>query len=280
MKILNIKRKSSIFYWALAAVMAAALITAGCKTEATGIDTDSGGKETQQDGKYTKVKFSELDAYLKTASGDKINFIEVTELTADDLKGETSKASKLGEALKKHSGKQVSMKFGGAIENLTDMTNCFRDCASLVELDAIPNGVTDISECFSGCTSLTSMPVIPASVGHMTLSFKGCENLINVSALPENVQDMISCFASCKKLTAAPDIPANITDMNGCFRGCEKLSSEHLKCKFDGQKLTQAFRDCTSMPAGGIKVPKDQLTQYQNHAMELGTTADKFSAEN
>ncbi|MGP1459107.1 MAG: hypothetical protein ACTTKL_07335 [Treponema sp.] len=38
MKIVKAKRKSHIFYWALAAVMAAALVTAGCKPEANSGD--------------------------------------------------------------------------------------------------------------------------------------------------------------------------------------------------------------------------------------------------
>ncbi|MGP1459109.1 MAG: leucine-rich repeat protein [Treponema sp.] len=332
MKILNIKRKSRIFYWILATVMAAALVPAGCKTEANsgdeqttetgkhddkkkdnagkGGDKDSqkgngkgagdmgkgdnggskgGGKDSGNEGTpskpsvpqetYTSVKFSELDAYLAKASGDKTNLIEVTELTADDLKGETSKASKLGEALKKHSGKQVSLKFGGTIENLTDMTNCFRGCENLVSLDAIPTGVTNLSYCFYECASLTASPAIPTGVTMMDQSFFKCAALTKAPAIPEGVTVMVSCFSDCKNLTEEPSIPASVEVMSTAFANDEKLTSVHLKCKYDENNLHKTFRGCTGLPAGGIKVPKDELDAYKAGAERMGTTADKFAAE-
>ena len=43
-------------------------------------------------------------------------------------------------------------------------------------------------------------------------------------------------------------------------------------------EFNNAFKGCTVLEVGGIKVPSGQLTTYQNNAGSMGTTSNKFSA--
>ena len=235
---------------------------------------------------YKKVTFEKLDDYLKTANAasDGIYYIEVTGLTASDVKGvDWSNPSRLGMILKSNPSKKVALKLG-AITGLTDMGRCFHGCANLVQAPVIPNGVTDMSLCFSGCTSLTQAPVIPGSVTDMRGCFDGCKNLTQAPEIPNSVTNMSFCFYGCKNLTQAPVIPDEVTHMNSCFSGCTKLTSVTLKCNYpssaaDADAFKDAFGDCHSLTANSIKVPAGQLSAYQGGASNMRTTADRFVAE-
>jgi len=143
---------------------------------------------------YTQVPFAQLDNYLKTKASDStVNYIEVTGLTKENLKGRVN-ASPLGEILKAHPSKKVALKFGGTIAGLTDMYSCFDGCETLVQVFGIPGSVTDMSFCFNKCTNLTQTPVIPASVTDMGFCFNYCTKLTQASVIPVNVTDMQNCF--------------------------------------------------------------------------------------
>ncbi len=207
---------------------------------------------------YEPVSFSDLSNYLQnTASSTDVNKIEVQGLTAADLKGDAwDDASPLGKILKANSDKKVALKFGGKIDGLTDMSYCFYGCTSLTQASAIPTGVTNMAGCFKGCTSLTQAPAIPTGVTYMSY-----------------------CFNGCTSLTQAPAIPSGVTRMWDCFSGCTKLESAVLKCEYRAGNFGSAFNGCTSLPAGGIKVPAAQLGTYRTNASEMGVPADRFAAE-
>ncbi|MGP1459106.1 MAG: leucine-rich repeat domain-containing protein [Treponema sp.] len=318
--------------------MAAALVTAGCKTEANSGDEPTKEKNptptpnpkpsVPNGTMYAKVKFSELETYLQSkAQASKTNYIEVTDLTKEDMKGETTQSGKLGDALKKHSDKKVALKRGSGITDLTDMANCFRGCTNLVSLHEVPEGVTTIKYCFESCTALTEVTVLPSSLTAMDHAFEKCSAFVKAPAIPSNVTEMENCFSQCtslvtaptipqkvesldncfvgckklttvpaipesvkymrntfqdcESLTTAPDIPSHVEFLEECFADCKKLKSAHLKCKFDNDySFHDAFKTDFALEKGGIKVPKDQLETYKSHAAAMGTTADKFSAEN
>ena len=252
---------------------------------------------------YQTVKFSGLDAFLAKAPSDKTTLIEITELTAENLKGDGGKASALGSILQKYPTKKVALKFGGSITGLTDMHNSFRDCTNLESLTQIPEGVQKMKYCFAGCTnlkespslpssltemdytfekceSLTTMPSIPPSVTAMSHCFEGCTALITVSSLPSTLQYMDQCFLGCSALTTAPDVPASVKDLEQCFLACTKLTSVCLKCNYDTLNSSDgAFSGCTSLPDGGIKVPAGELAKYKAAAGMMGTTAEKFAED-
>ena len=235
---------------------------------------------------YKKVAFEKLDDYLKTANAasDGIYYIEVTGLTASDVKGEGwSNPSPLGMILKSNESKKVALKLG-AITGLTDMSWCFYHCTSLVQAPEIPNSVTNMNGCFSGCKNLTQAPEIPNSVTNMSDCFQNCTSLEQAPVIPDKVTNMSFCFYGCKNLTQAPVIPNSVTDMRGCFSGCTKLTSVTLKCNYpssaaDADAFKDAFGDCHSLTANSIKVPAGQLSAYQGGAGNMRTTADRFVAE-
>ena len=163
---------------------------------------------------------------------------------------------------------------------VTNMGGCFEGCTSLTQAPAIPSSVTRISGCFGGCTNLTQAPEIPAGVTNMGGCFSGCTSLTQAPAIPTGVTDMSYCFYGCTSLTQAPAIPTGVTNMEYCFYGCTKLESAVLKCEYRAGNFGSAFRDCTSLPVGGIKVPAVQLGTYRTNASVMGVPADdRFAAE-
>ena len=219
-------------------------------------------------GNYISVPFGEsgknLDNYLKTANAasDGIYYIDVTDLAASDLKGvRRDDPSLLGKVLKANELKKVALKLG-AITGLTNMRYCFSGCTSLVQAPEIPSSVTNMEGCFRDCTSLTQAPEIPNSVTNME-----------------------GCFNNCENLTQAPVIPSSVTAMSFCFYYCESLTSVTLKCNYLPNTIymqysRDAFKYCRNLSANSIKVPADQLSAYQGGASTMGTTADRFVADN
>jgi len=249
---------------------------------------------------YKKVSFANLDGYLcNTASPIEINYIEVTGLKAEDLKGDSSHTSPLGKILKNYSTKKISIKFGGSIEGLTDMSFCFRDCTSLVYISDIPvsvtnlrgcfwgcknlkqsphipNGVTNMHSCFSFCINLEQAPYIPASVTNMRGCFSVCTNLKEVPNIPAHVTDMYWCFFRCTSLVHVPAIPASVTNLGSCFFVCTKLTSVTFQCDYNDTGFKDIFKNCTVLAANSIKVPAGQLERYRNNAATMKAKPEWF----
>ena len=168
---------------------------------------------------------------------------------------------------------------------VTDMKSCFSGCTSLTQAPAIPTGVTTMNYCFTQCTSLIQASEIPSGVTYMNECFFGCTSLTQAPAIPDSVTYMYRCFRDCTSLTQAPAIPSGVTYMSSCFSGCTKLESAVLKCNYNPAEIVgtlafkDTFKDCTSLPAGGIKVPTAQLGTYRTNASVMGVPADRFAAE-
>lgn len=170
-----------------------------------------------------------------------------------------------------------------SLENIpsgvTDMEGCFKGCTKLTHAPAIPSGVTTMRECFKGCTDLRRASNIPSTVGNMNKCFEDCKNLTVAPQIESGVTNMERSFAGCKALTQGPDIPSSVSMMYQCFDGCKSLKGVKLMCNYDDSVslFQDVFKDCTALEDGGIKVPSGSLTDYQNHAGKMGTTAGKFS---
>ena len=197
---------------------------------------------------YKKVAFEKLDEYLKTANAasDGIYYIEVTGLTASDVKGESwSNPSPLSKILQGNASKKVALKLG-AIAALTDMSYCFYDCTSLTQAPVIPSSVTNMNRCFFDCISLVQTPEIPNSVTNMDGCFSGCTSLTQAPVIPSSVTNMVGCFSGCTSLVQAPEIPNSVTSMNGCFQNCTSLTQAPVI----PDKITDisaCFSGCTSL---------------------------------
>ncbi|MGI5096881.1 leucine-rich repeat protein [Treponema socranskii] len=303
MKTTIFNRKAQAFF--AAAAVLAAVFTAGCKTESDG---DSGPG-------YVKVDFGTngdgLKEYLKTkASSVEVNYIEITGLAKEDLKGTTSPstASRLGKILIDNDAIDVALKFG-EIPDLTDMSRCFYECKNLVKAPEIPESVTDLDFCFCGCErlirapsvipknvrtmygcfseckKLMQAPVISEGVTDMKTCFSKCESLTKVPAIPDSVKQMAVCFSGCKKLAEVPAVPKNVEFLRQCFYQCGSLKAVTLKCDYNpatilgNQAFAAAFYGCTSLTAGSIKVPSGQLAAYKAAAATMSAQAEWFAAE-
>ena len=231
---------------------------------------------------YTPVAYADLHNHLTTAQPETngIYYIEVTGLTAPDVKGNSisNSASPLGQILNSNRQKKVALKFG-AIAGVTDMSSCFYGCTKLEHVPNIPDDVTDMTSCFYGCTKLEQIPNIPNSVTDMTSCFNGCTKLEQVPNIPNDVTDMKWCFYGCRSLMSVPKIPVGVTDMEKCFVNCTSLTSVTLKCKYLDGKFNHAFRGCSRLSAGSIKVPADLLDGYKDNADKMKAKAEWFAKD-
>ncbi len=192
---------------------------------------------------YKDVKYSELDNYLEKISDNRIYYIDVKEITAEDLKGniETLKASPLGEKIKK-SNKLVGIKIPSKIENLTSMEACFYGCENLIDIGNIPKGVNDLSYCFYKCTLLKELP-----------------------NMPKSIENMNYCFSGCAKLIKGQMIPENVSSLKACFQDCYSLKSVKLKCSIpeEAKNYRYMFENCNSLEKKSIKVKSADLSKYK-----------------
>ena len=232
---------------------------------------------------YTSVSYDNLSDHLtKTQpASDGIYYIEVTDLTTSDVKGNilSDSESPLGKILKKNKKKKVALKFGTISYGVTDMKKCFEGCTNLVQVSNIPDSITDMWNCFYGCTSLTSVPNIPDGVTNMSWCFTDCTKLERVPNIPNSVTNMRFCFYGCTKLEQVPNIPDGVTNMERCFKGCTSLTSVTLKCEYIDNNFNYAFFDCSRLSAGSIKVPADSLDDYKDNANKMGAKAEWFAKD-
>ena len=104
------------------------------------------------------------------------------------------------------------------INNITDMSNMFKKCSSLISLPDISkwntSNVTNMSDIFYGCLSLKSLPDISrwntSNVTNMSGMFYEC---LSLKSLPDisrwntsNVTNIYFMFYNCTSLTSLPDI--------------------------------------------------------------------------
>ena len=231
----------------------------GCTNGSSGSGAND---DTPPTGPYVQVPFgpngTTLDAYLKTANpaSDGVYYIEVMNLTKEDLKGTDgsfSRPGQLGKILQANNGKKVAVKLGGTIEDLTDMSFCFYECKNLVRVPSIPSGVTNMQRCFYDCINLEEAPELPQSVAEMNYCFYCCTNLTKVFKIPSSVTDIRGCFSKCTNLIKAPDIPSSVRNMDFSFDNCESLINPpkiysgvtSMSLSFDGckkPKFPQALR--------------------------------------
>jgi len=119
------------------------------------------------------------------------------------------------------------------IDNITDMSNMFDGCSSLLSLPDISkwnaNNVTNMSYMFCRCSSLSSLPDISNlytdNVTNMSYMFCGCKSLLSLPDISKwntnNVTNMCSMFHYCYLLSSLPDISKwdtnNVTNMSYMF---------------------------------------------------------------
>ena len=102
-------------------------------------------------------------------------------------------------------------------KNVKIMNNMFENCKNLkyLELDFLDiNNVTDISEMFKGCSSLISLPDISnwntENINKMSGLFEGCSSLKSLPDISKwnmnNINHINAMFKECSSLKSLPDI--------------------------------------------------------------------------
>ena len=164
---------------------------------------------------YTPVAYADLPNHLTTAQPETngIYYIEVTGLTAPDVKGDYNSASPLGQILRSNKRKKVALKFG-TMPYVTDMTGCFNGCTKLEHVPNLPNSVTNMESCFDGCTKLERVPNIPDGVTEMRRCFFDCTSLTSVTLKCEYLDGKFNiAFFDCSRLSAGSiKVPADSLD--------------------------------------------------------------------
>ena len=146
---------------------------------------------------YDEVAFSNLNTYLQnkpTNSAITPYKIKVTGLTASDV-GSASASGTLGYILNQNSTKYVDLGKTTLPSDLTNMTNSFSYCRTLITPPLIiPTGVTTLKSTFyrSGVKDVSNL-VIPNTVTDMESTFNG-SSMINAPNVPSSVTNMYATY--------------------------------------------------------------------------------------
>ena len=96
---------------------------------------------------------------------------------------------------------------------------------------------------------------------------------LKIETYPSDLTDMGYCFYECTNLISLANLPASVTSMYMCFNGCTKLTGVKLKCDYNPgtipgpyQAFADAFKGCTALTDGGIKVPAAYYDNYTGSA--------------
>lgn len=216
---------------AMALVLAAALVLAGCKQEA-----EPSRQETQ------------LEKDIKALAGKGAGIHEVKAdktLTNADMEHIKEALQSLPDTVK------VNLNLSSATEITSIGLLAFSNCTALASV-SIPASVTSIrDQAFSGCTALASVS-IPESVTIISEgTFRNCSNLTEVS-LPNTMNTIEShAFEDCTKLTTVSTYVTK-TDPGGkgissyAFYGCSALKSVTIPESVTSI-LSRAFYNCSAL---------------------------------
>ena len=206
-------------------------------------------------GKWTKVKYAELEEYLTNkATMGEINYIWLIEVEAVNLQGGkagiTPKASELGDILKSKTGVKVALRFDKKIKDLKKMNATFLQCTDLVAIENIPVGVENLEMCFAGCSLLKEVNNIPNTVKSLKNCFNLCVSLKEAPIIPLGVEDMSDCFAFCSELETPPTLPKTVINLEECFLWCKKL-----------KKAPEIPENVTNLAATFMGCPLEQMPE-------------------
>ena len=189
--------------------------------------------------------------------------------------------------------------------SLTNMTNTFSGCTSLIEAPILPDNVENMAQTFNDCTNLKTYAgstaadgdftdyVIPNSVRDMTYTFGNCKALIKAPQIPFGVEILSSTFCGCANLIQVYEIPESVTDLGYAFMWCYKLQAAPA-VPSNVQDMEQTFYSCTSLTGSieinanpsvyskcfsGTDMSKITLTGDSTMLDILGATGNNYCAE-
>jgi len=120
------------------------------------------------------------------------------------------------------------------IQNVTNMTFVWRDCASLTSFPLLnTQNVTNMNQTWYQCTSLTSFPLLNTqNVTNMGAAWYQCTSLTSFPAInTQNVTSVSSAWTTCSSLTSFPAInTVKLTSFIQTWSGCplSQLSIDNI----------------------------------------------------
>ena len=152
------------------------------------------------------------------------------------------------------------------IRNITNISNMFNKCSSLISIKDISNwntsNIEDMGYLFYGCSSLSNFSGISEwdtrNVINMSYLFSSCahlEKLPDISTWDtSSVIAMSNLFNGCSSLKELPDISKwntiNVKDMNGLFNNCSSLEKLPDISKWNTSNvfiMSNLFNGCSSL---------------------------------
>ena len=145
--------------------------------------------------------------------------------------------------------------------NIVNMTNMFRDCSQLTQLDVSnwdTSNVQYMINTFRSCSSLTQLDVSnwdTSNVTNMSSMFQDCSSLTQLDVSNwdmSNVTSIGSMFYNCSKLTTL-DVnnwdTSNVTSMGNIFNNCSSLTQLDLSSwdTKNVKNMGSMFQDCSSL---------------------------------
>lgn len=146
-----------------------------------------------------------------------------------------------------------SLKEFNTSSTLTNLTNMFANCYSLVEVPLFDiSSVTDLSMFFSNCASLKSIPSFnTAAATTMANMFAGCQSLEEIPLLDcADVTNFSQMFNGCRSLLTIPSLVTSAgTNFQSMFTNCTNLKEIPALTLTSGASgnFTNIFNECNNL---------------------------------
>lgn len=135
--------------------------------------------------------------------------------------------------------------------SITDMTDMFNDCTSLVNIPELNTAnVTIMDTMFLSCSSLTTVPLFDMSkVTSVDNMFSYCSKLSSIPLFNlSSLDDASFMFTDCTALTTVPPLDfSNTTIMSGTFSGCTALTTVPKLNTSSVNDMSMLFNKCTAL---------------------------------
>jgi hypothetical protein len=158
-----------------------------------------------------------------------------------------------------------------AISNqITNMSNMFRNCTSLTGNPICAENVTNMANTYYGCTSITGAPVCGDNVTNMANTYYGCTSITGAPVCGNNVKDMSYAYYGCTSITGAPLCGPNVTNMSNTYRNCTGLTGYAIA----GPNVTNiagAYYGCKNIKSN-VYLLSNKITNVANCFGNLNTT--------
>ena len=142
-----------------------------------------------------------------------------------NYKGEFQESSVGGDKF----GRDAITKINYIPSGVTSLNSAFSNLTSLEEVTCkIPSCVTDMSDTFYACSSLVKSPEIQNSVTNLFGTFYNCKSLTTAPQIPNSVRNMEWTFCGCSSLKEVTFLHTTPPTYSNTLNDCPKLESIYV----------------------------------------------------